>query len=223
MFASAGKAFGLIFDPAFSRVVLRSVVWTLALFAILLVGVEYGLHQLPTLGSHWVNSFLEWLAPVLFILLLLFLGASVAALFGTLFLDGIAQAIEVRFYPADPKASGAPFFTNLGAGVRLVGTVVVADLILLPFDVVLPGAAEIVTILVNGFLLGREYFELAALRHLSSGAADTMRQRHPFAIFGGGMMISLLSIVPVVNLFAPLFGSALMVHMFKRYSHEALA
>ncbi len=62
MFASARKALALIFDPAFFGVVLKSLLWTLVLFAVLLVGTEYALHQLPTLGSHWVNTFLELLA-----------------------------------------------------------------------------------------------------------------------------------------------------------------
>jgi CysZ protein len=220
MFANVRWAFGLIFDPALIGAVMKSLLLTLVLFAVLFWAAEYALHQLPTLGAHWVNVLLELLAPVLLFLMVLFLGAPVAAIFGSLFLDGIAASIEARCYPADPKAAGIPFLASLGAGARFTGIVIVADLVLLPFDIVLPGAAEIATVLVNGLLLGREYFELEAMRHLSRGAAETMRRRHASAIFGGGIVISLFTHVPIVNLFAPLFATALMVHMFKRYAHE---
>ncbi len=221
MFASIGKALALIFDPALFGVVLKSLLLTVLLFVVLLIGVEGALYLLPTLGEPWVNRLLAILAPVLFILGFFVLGAPVAALFGSLFLGDIAKAIEARSYAGDPKAPGATFATNLSAGARLAGLVVLADLVLLPTDVLLPGIGEVATILVNGFLLGREYFELAALRHLSVKASDALRRRHSGAVFGGGLIISVLSMIPFANLFAPLFGAALMVHLFKRYAREA--
>ncbi len=220
MFASARKALALIFDPAFSGVVTKAVLFTIVLFAILFLGTEYVLHQLPTLGWHWVNVGLEWLAPALLVFVIFFLGAPVAAIFASFYLDDIAEAVEARFYAADAKAPGTPFFAALRAGTRLAVTIVLVNIALLPFDVALPGIGEAASLLVNGWLLGREYFELAALRHLPPGAAELLRKQHRFALFFAGLLISILSIVPVANLFAPLFGSAFMVHLFKRYSHE---
>jgi CysZ protein len=95
------------------------------------------------------------------------------------------------------------------------------DLLLLPADVVaVPGLGELATVLANGWLLGREYFERVALRHLSRTAADALRRRHSGGVFSAGVIISVLTIVPIANLIAPLFGAAFMVHMFKRYWHE---
>ncbi len=68
MFASIGRALGLFFDPAFFGVVLKSVGLTLVLFVVLLAGVEYGLHLLPTLGNPAVNRVLEFMAPVLILI-----------------------------------------------------------------------------------------------------------------------------------------------------------
>jgi CysZ protein len=220
MFASIGRALKLFFDPAFFGVVLKSVGLTLVLFVALLAGVEYGLHLLPTLGNPTVNHILEWMAPVLMLIGLFAVGGPVAALFGSLYLDRIADAIEARAYPADPRAPGAKMSTSLGAGIRLAGAVILADVILLPADTLLPGAAQVLTILVNGFLLGREYFELAALRHVSAKTADALRQRNWARVFGGGLLISALSAIPFADFFAPLFGAALMVHFYKRVAQE---
>jgi CysZ protein len=220
MFASLRKAANLLFDRTLSGVVIRSLFLTIVLFVVLFVAVEVGVHQLPTLGAPWVNALLDFLAPVLLILLIFFLGAPVAALFASLFLEDVARAVEARYYPADPRAAGASFGATLLAGLRLAAMVILVDLALLPVDIAVPGIAEIATILVNGWLLGREYFELVALRHMSRSAADALRRRHGGGVFWAGVVISVLTVVPLVNLMAPLFGAAFMVHMFKRYSHE---
>lgn len=221
MFASLGRALAFFFDPALFGIVLKALLLTLVLFIALLVGAEYALHFLPPLGSPMVNRALELLAPVILLIGLFAVGAPVAALFASLYLDKVAEAIEARSYPSDPKAPGTPFVTSLRAGLRLAGLVVVADLLLLPADVFLPGVGQVLTIAVNGLLLGREYFELAALRHVSRNAAGALRKRNAARIFGGGLIISVLTAVPFADFFAPLLGAALMVHLYKRVAREA--
>jgi len=220
MFASIGRALGLFFDPAFFGIVLKSIGLTLILFVALLAGVENGLHLLPILGNPAVNRILEWMAPVLMLIGLFAVGGPVAALFGSLYLDRIADAIEARAYSNDAKAPGTKMTASLGAGIRLAGAVILADVILLPADTFLPGAGQVLTIVVNGFLLGREYFELAALRHVSVKTADALRRRNWASVFGGGLLISALSAIPFADFFAPLFGAALMVHFYKRVAQE---
>jgi len=220
LFASARKAFAMIFDRAFFSVVLKAFVLTLLLFGGLFVALQYGLQHLPTLHAHWINVMVDWLASILLIVVFVFLGAPVAAIFASLFLDGIAKTVEKNYYPADAPASGAPFWGSLYTGLRLAGWVIAVSLALLPFDIALPGVGSAATIAADGWLLGREFFELAALRHMSRDAADSLRKRHSFAVFGAGIIIALLAAIPVVNFIAPLFGAAFMVHVFKRIQHE---
>jgi len=221
MFASARKALALFFDPAFSGMVGRAILFTIVLFVLLLLGAEYGIERLPDIGWwHGLKRVLEVAAPVLAILAIFYLGAPVAAIFASFYLDRIAAAVEEKYYPADGRAPGTPFFTALRAGTRLAVTVVLVNLALLPFDIEIPLLGEVGALLVNGWLLGREYFELAALRHLSPGAAAALRRKHRGGVFVAGLIISVLSIVPVANLLAPVFGSAFMTHQFKRYFHD---
>lgn len=220
MFASARLALKMIFDRAFLGVVLKSLALTLLLFAALFAAAQYGLHHLPVLQPHWLNVAVDWIGSILLLALFIFLGAPVAAIFASLFLDEIASAVEKKYYPADPPASGAPFSTTLSAGLRLAAWVIVLGLAMLPFDIALPGVGEILTVLVNGWLLGREFFELAALRHMSITAADNLRRRHGFGVWAAGTIIAALALVPIVNFIAPLFGAAFMAHIFKRYVHE---
>lgn len=220
MFASARKAFEMIFDGAFFGVLLKAVFLTLLLFFLLLIGLQYGLQYVPPAPVHGMNAALDILASLLLIVVFVFLGAPVTAFFAALFLDGIARDVEKKYYPADVPSSGAPFWGSIFTGLRLTGLIVVVTLALLPVDITLPGVGSGATILADGWLLGREFFELIALRHMTRGAADSLRKRHTFAIYGAGIVIALLSEIPVVNFIAPLFGTAFMVHVFKRIQHE---
>jgi len=219
MFASIARAARLIFQPGYAGIALRSALLTLVLFLVGLAGAEILLSQLPVLGNPQVNRALELLAPVLFVFLLSALGAPVAALFGTFFLDRLAGQIETREYP---HATSLPtrFWPGLKAGMRLAGLVLGADLLLLPLDFALPGLGELLSLIANGWLLGWEYFELAALRHLPVIEADRLRKSHGWQVWGGGIAIALLSEIPLLDLIAPLFGTALMVHLFHRLSRQ---
>lgn len=220
MFASARKALATIFDRAFLGVVLNSLLLTLALFLVLFIGLQYALAWLPETHWHWVNTSVDLVASILLFVVFVFLGAPVAALFASFFLDGIAKKVEKTYYPQDAPASGAPFWGGFVAGLRLTGAVIAVTFALLPFDIVLPGLGSAATVVADGWLLGREYFELAALRHVSRGATRSIRKRHGTAIFGAGLLIAIFSAIPAVNFIAPLFGTALMVHLFKRIQHE---
>jgi CysZ protein len=213
MFASLARAARLLFDPAFAGIVAKALLLTLLLFAAGLALSEYALSWLPALGGGAINAFLKLLAPLLFLLGGVVLGPPVAALFASLFLDQIAARIEARDYPGR-VAWPASFAVTLRAGLKLAALVIGVDLVLLPFDLGLPGLGELLSIAANGWLLGREYFELAALRHLSLGEATALRRGNSGAVWAGGTLIALASMIPLLNLAAPLFGTALMVHLF---------
>ena len=218
MFASAAKAIRFFLDPVFAGIVLRALGLTLLLFLLLFVAAEYGLARLPV--SHGIRMVLEWAAAPLFLFSMAFLGAPVAALFAALYLDAVARKVEARDYPQDAPSNGPSWRVAAMAGLRLAALVILLNIVLLPLDVTLPGLAEIGGFLANGWLLGREFFELAALRHLPRHEADALRADHLGAIFGGGLLIAILSMIPLLDIFAPLFGAAFMVHLFKRISSK---
>lgn len=220
MWSSAGKALAMFFEPAMFGVVLKSLLLTFLLFAGLFIGAEYAVQHLPSLQWHWLNVVLDILAPVLVLMLAFLLGPPVAAIFASLFLNGIAAAVERKYYAADAPAAGAPFLPSVVVALRLLAWIVVLSLALLPVDVALPVIGSLASLGVNGWLLGREYFELAALRHLPREEVDAMRKRHGAAIAGAGLIIAALAEIPLVNFIAPLFGAAFMVHVFKHFEHR---
>ena len=70
--------------------------------------------------------------------------------------------------------------------------------------------------LATAYLLGREYFELAAMRFHPADEAKRIRRAHRGTLFVAGMFIAAFVSIPILNLATPLFGMAFMVHMHKR-------
>jgi CysZ protein len=68
---------------------------------------------------------------------------------------------------------------------------------------------------MNGYLLGREYFELVALRHSDFDAARALRRRNRGMVFASGIVVAVLFTVPLLGWFMPAFATAFMVHVYE--------
>jgi CysZ protein len=79
-----------------------------------------------------------------------------------------------------------------------------------------PGVNLIAFYAGNGYLLGREYFELVATRHMPSAQARRLRKSNRLTVFLCGLIIAGLASVPILNLVTPLFATSFMVRVYKR-------
>ena len=84
-----------------------------------------------------------------------------------------------------------------------------------------PPLAPFVFWLVNGFLLGREYFALVARRRLGPEAAAELGRRHAGRIWLAGTAMAVPLSVPVLNLVVPILGVAVFTHQFHRMAGDA--
>ena len=78
------------------------------------------------------------------------------------------------------------------------------------------GFGAVIFFLATAWLLGREYFELAAMRFRPAEEAKALRKRNAATVFIAGLFIAAFVSIPMVNLATPLFAMALMVHVHKR-------
>ena len=139
----------------------------------------------------------------------------VAPAFAALFLDDVARAVEARRWPALAPA-GLPRGAALREGAAGIGLLVVANLLA---SFVFPVAglfAPLVFWVVNGYLMGRVFFRLTALRHMARPQALRAVRIHRGEAWFAGTLLAALLTVPVVNLFAPALGAAAFVHLLHR-------
>jgi uncharacterized protein involved in cysteine biosynthesis len=135
----------------------------------------------------------------------------VASFFG----DEIAEHVEQRHYPLDPPGVALPLGRAILEGVKTAALAVLVYLVCTPF-LLFAGIGVVLFFVATAWLLGREYFELAAMRFHPMAEAKMLRRMHGGRVFVAGLFIAGFVSIPIVNLATPLFGTAFMVHMHKR-------
>lgn len=217
MLSSAALALNDILSPPFRGVLLKSLALTIGLLLVLWLALQWLLGHFVTIPWPWLDTAFSILTGIGLVIGLGFLVAPVTALFAGLFLDDVAEVVERTHYAADPAGTPLPLGRSIATSARFLGIVLLVNAIALPL-VLLVGFGVLIFLVANAYLLGREYFELAALRHHDATTVARMRARNSATIFGAGLAIAAVLAIPVVNLFAPLFATALMVHLRKRLS-----
>lgn len=208
------RAFAQLFSVPFIGIAAAGIAAAAVLFAGLFFATEWLIGLLPVLGWAWVNTVVAVIGGAGAIVLSLFLFQPVAVLFIGFFLEFIADAVEARYYPDAPAPRSVPLTESLLVSVRFLATSLVCNVLLLPVYLV-PGINGLVFVAVNGYLVGREYFELVALRHLTAAHIRVLRKQNFWYLLGCGCLIAVALTVPVFNFVAPLFGTAFMVHIFR--------
>jgi CysZ protein len=215
MLSSAAAALGQMFDRKFQGVLWLGVGATFALFVLLTVVLQWSVAYVPNFGLSWVRDAVAIISQFLLVIVFIFMGAPVAQLFASIFLDRVADAVEAKHYPG-PKPDGATFWGLLAAGLVFTAISAVLNLLAIPLQFASFGLGAIVVLFVNGYLTGRTFFELAALRHMPTREARALRRRHRVRLFMGGVLISLPAMIPFLNFFVPLFGAAMMTHEYNK-------
>nr|WP_254868637.1 EI24 domain-containing protein [Phaeobacter sp. HF9A] len=209
-------------DPRFRRVLLLGIGLAIALlfaatFGVMslvqwLVGPEA---TLPLIGPvPWLRNVLAYGTVLMMMVLSVFLMVPVASAMTSIFLDEVADAVEARFYPGLPPVPGLSFWEGVSDSINFLGVMIAANIMALVLYVMLAPAAPFIFWGLNGFLLGREYFTLAAARRLGLAEAKRLRRRHGATIWAAGVLMALPLSVPLVNLVVPILGAATFTHLF---------
>ena len=213
----------------------RSVFWkVLGLTLLALVGLWFALRELFIyLALPWLDALLPgtpgwagWLTFVVSIfasfglaLVLALLLAPVTALIAGFFLEDVAEVVEKRDYPQEPAGRPLPLGEAISGTLKFLGVIIIGNIIAL-FLLLIPGINLIAFFLVNGYLLGREFFEFAAMRYRSPAEARLFRAKHAGTVFLSGLVLAAFLAVPLLNLLTPLFAAGMMVHLHKKLSQR---
>jgi uncharacterized protein involved in cysteine biosynthesis len=214
MIASLVKAVAQLPDPRFRRVLWTGLVGTILAYILAYLAVGWGLGRLQIFGIGWADSLTDLLGGLAIFVVTLLLFPTVATLLMSFLLEHIALAVEGQYYPALPAPRHQGVIEALWFASRFTIVALLINLLALPVYLLLlfAGIGVGLYYVVNGYLLSRDYFEMVALRRLAPGAVDALRRRHRVRLWLLGMVLAVLSTLPVINLLAPLIATATMVH-----------
>lgn len=220
------KALAQMRDPRFRSVLWRGIGLTIALlvgiYAALLWLIEALTAEpisLPGVGEvTWIGDLLGWGSLGLILLMSIFLMVPVASAITSLFLDEVAQAVEDKHFPALPTVPKVSFGDGLRDTVNFLGILIAANILAFVLYAIFPFAAFFIFYALNGFLLGREYFQLAAMRRIGRTAAKELRKQHQGTIWIAGCLMAVPLSFPLINLFIPILGAATFTHLYHAVS-----
>jgi uncharacterized protein involved in cysteine biosynthesis len=223
------RAFSQMISPEFRAILWKSVAYALVLIVLIAVGVQRLSVWLASVGESWAEGVLggsmhaalvvlAWILSVAagigIVIGSIFLMPAVTALVGSFFVDDIALQVERRYYPHEPAGTPLPAARAFLEGARTALLALVVYLVAVP-SLLIAGAGAVIFFVATAYLLGREYFVLAAMRHHPAGYAKALRKRNQGMVFIAGLFIAAFVSIPIVSLATPLFAMALMVHVYK--------
>ena len=189
----------------------------------------------PTFGFtfipfDWIRSLLVWIAGIVvgvlgvfaFFAVFWLLFVVIVQLVAGFYLERVIAAVEARHYPDLPPAIKQTVSGAVINGLQYFAMLVLLNLLALPFYLI-PVIGVVVFYLVNGYLIGREYYELVALRRIDAKSARTLCQAERGKVFGAGLITTVLFSLPVINLVAPIVAAAAMVHLFEAMAGRRLS
>ena len=215
-------ALGQIGDARFRRVFWLGILLTFALLVAAYAGFLWLIEwlvgpeaTLPILGEvRWLDDLLSFSSLIFMIVLSVFLMIPVASAITSMFLDEVAQAVEDRHYPHLDPVPGVPFGDAVRDTINFLGILIAANLLAFILYAFFSPATPFIFYGLNGFLLGREYFMLAAMRRIGRKPAKALRARHSGVIWVAGILMAIPLSVPILNLVIPILGAATFTHIF---------
>lgn len=222
--SSFGKTLSQTGDPRFRRVLFKGIGLTFVLliavytaFLMLLNWIGAGQTVQELLGNiSWVGDLFTFASLFLMIALSVFLMIPVASAITSLFLDEVADAVEDKHYPELPDVPRVTFAEGLKDSVNFLGVLIAANIFALVLYAFFPPFSLFIFWGLNGFLLGREYFQLVAMRRVGRAEAKKLRKKHLGTIWLAGTLMAMPLVVPLLNLVIPILGAATFTHLYQQ-------
>lgn len=212
----AFKALSQVSDPKFLSIFFRGVGLSLVLLVLITMGLLWLIPNtisLPWLGElAWLTPLLDGFAVISMIMLSTFLMIPVASLFIGLFLDKVMDAVEAKHYPGVGPARKVSVGETIRESLKFLSLMIAVNMLAFVIYLFLPLAFWI----VNGVMLGREYFQMVAMRRVGRKEAKRLRRSHWLHISFAGTLMAVPLTVPLLNLIIPILGVAMFTHLFHR-------
>ncbi len=221
MISAFFKALGDLGSPRFRKVLWHCALWSFCTAAVLWGAVWWLMLNTELIGElPWVGGLAEdasdFLAIFIAFFLMILLLPAFLGIYASLYIETICRAVEMRHYPelAPPRDQGIS--EAIWVGVKFGLFLIVLNLFLLVF-LIFPPLYFVLGWGINGYLLGREYLEMVGFRRMTPRELRDFRMRHRGRMYLAGLIFALIATIPIVNLLLPLFGTAMMLHVYERH------
>lgn len=219
MIAALIKSIESASHPEFLRIILKAFLGSLVLFGLLLSLTWYGLTLIKFFDVDWLEILLDSISWAGIVIVSWFLFPGTVIIVMGFFIEDLVGEVEKLHYPDLDENVMKPQGGFLWSSCKFGLLTLMINLAALPIILIflfLPPINIFVFTALNGYLLGREYFELVACRRLRKDRIRNLWRRNRIQLIFSGMVITFLYSIPVINFLMPAIGVAYMVHTFNR-------
>lgn len=203
------------FDIRLLRLIMKCVVITLIslIVFVVLVGLILSQTILPSITAFkWIADIIGFMGASI---IAWFLFPSILTLVGLTMDEEIASTIERRNYPQTPIPILPLSNERLRFDLKITFYALASNILLFPLYFV-PAINLVVYYSLNGYFLGKGFFEIIAARHIGFSHARILRKKHWGACFILGVITIFISSIPILNLISPFIAIAMSTHMFQQ-------
>ncbi|EME69413.1 hypothetical protein H261_13594 [Paramagnetospirillum caucaseum] len=220
--AALYKAFAQLSDPRLRRILKMGVAAALACWVGLALAAAAVLRNVRWFENSWAETGADAALGLTALVLPMLFFSAVATFVMSFWLDDVADIVEAEHYPGLGPARQMGWGEILGLASRFLLAMVLVTMVAAPFYLALLffGLGIILNYAVNGYLLGREYFEMVAARRLEPAAMRGAFRNNLGRLWLCGAVINLLFQIPLLNLTAPVVAAAFMTHVFQSLRKE---
>ncbi|MBR7159062.1 MAG: EI24 domain-containing protein [Alphaproteobacteria bacterium] len=221
------NSFSEVFAKDMRKTFWQTFILAIICYAALFTGIAYFFHHTTFFATPWLENAIDILGGVLSAVISLFLLPALISIFSELFSDRIIDHTEATYFPKAPAPTPVSLSTGILYSLKFSGKAAfytlgmfIAFILILPFyfipvlNFLLVIISSTIMYLINGYLIGKGYFDTVAMRHMSPEEASALWSRHRFRLLFAGVIIAFVFTVPVLNLLAPIFSFCLMTQMF---------
>jgi CysZ protein len=193
-------------------IILACAILALVMVILLVTAVTWISAELIQIEIGWIDTTINWLIALITGIGGWFILPVFTVLIAGMFEETVIHRVEFVYYPDGIRKGSPKFWPDIWHDIKFTIWALFLNIIILPLYFL--GIGFIASIILNAYLLGREFFESAAGYHLGKPQANKLISQNRFVIFLGGLVITLLALIPVLNLFVPVFAIVWMVHVY---------
>lgn len=208
------KGFAALTLPKVTWVVLVSFVAAVGGGVLLFFLTRWLLTGFEIFTWAWANWLLDTFTGIALFFVVLLMFPVIVVTIAAMLLDYVVDAVEAKDYPHLPPTRPISNGFLVLYIIKFTGLLLLVNILVLPLYLLLPGLNFVISWCVNGWLIGREYFDLVAMRRLTGRQMATLRRRHGGRLFRRGFVTAILMTVPILNLLMPVVAAASFTHTF---------
>lgn len=187
----------------------------------------YFIHLLSPLLGH-IPLFLGWIGFLSIISLafgishlLYIMLCPLITFIGSFYADAIIDIVEKKDFPTHSLGRHMTIRESIFFGLRFFILALIGNIIALMLYFI-PPIHLLGFYIINGYIFGRTYFMINALRFNNYKDSHNLFQNNWGLIFSAGIFIALISAIPLLGIITPLFAPSFMTYIYKHIKNARL-